>query len=251
MGYHDGADLFSYVANTPIIARDPKGLVRQSCNSGFCGPSITGNSVVVRITSEEDLDECLNRYLDESLLALYIKHNCPLFRITLENESHPDCKPIRIRDPLGDRTIIPDGTTTCGRRDNYGSVVLCRKRFSNCQELRETLEHELMHLYDCCQGNYFDGESDCEACLCRELRAYRYAEQCVPGGPLNRQGRDSESACLCTHASGSCRSICNRSLEEDAVYCLDFLINRQSCYPHSIIPTDRDGTSRLAKACTK
>jgi RHS repeat-associated protein len=249
MGYHDGSDLYMYVRANPITGWDPMGQLRKSCTlKGACDVSSesSGKQIGTGMTLE-DAQRCLAEALrtnPNALIYQQIQSRCPSLSIELVANSDPRC-----RRNVGGMSFPVAGTTTCGE-----GLILCYGNIRDCAELTRVLTHEMWHLYDCCQGNLPDRNTDCKECLCAELRAHRWDGGCEQGGSLRRQG-ETEADCLCRSSCRSCAGsassgrpcvshppeyttciqMCNGTLDPND---RDVPLANNRCHPHSIIPPD-------------
>jgi RHS repeat-associated protein len=237
MGYHDGADLYMYVRDNPVTGWDPMGLRRQNCgdNERCGGPTNQQHSVTKqqpdRITpistrrslTKEECQICLEGRHDDAIIIelerQFAQSGCPLPLIICgdpPNSGGGTCSDPNYRE---------GGYNLCGGDNPQNTLVgICHQKLASCDEVIRVLRHEMQHALDCCRG--LGGNlSECDACVCNEIRANRRDQGCVTHRPPNM----TEDECLARRACISCRGRCSSN-----IVCMESANNQMyDCFPDS------------------
>ena len=200
LGHVDGANLYEYLRSDPVMAFDPLGL--HACMPGPCSACVGS------------LDRVKNKSPDIARLLRVIESEC----------GGCGTNPIACVDPDAP-TATPDQRRYCSERTAPGSglggmersplnppglphadapSLICPKAFLCCKKIDGNAQiwgvtiEELIHLYDYCSQNISSSPTDCDGCLCTELRA-QVARK------FNRKSSQERAIKTCLQ-NGSCRA---------------------------------------------
>jgi RHS repeat-associated protein len=210
MGYHDGADLYMYVMDSPIIGLDPMGLYMQAGSCGgntVCGGGLsTSQPQVDELDGDsdavQDMIQACNRKVSEC-----INSSAVLNRIAAELDL---CRR-RARPP---RAVMNISCSFClnapsGIGAAYlcqsDTVVVCANLTANTtgDQFCSLVAHELSHALDACRSGFGCGfVSTCNDIACTEVRAYNRSGMCCQGGG-HRRPNETYQGCIRRLARGS------------------------------------------------
>ncbi|MEK6703622.1 MAG: RHS repeat-associated core domain-containing protein [Planctomycetota bacterium] len=220
IGYHDGADLYSYVNAHVVIQKDPTGLVRSACLSGGCGMATLASPLglpgdaycILAVSACEMSDEYKHRF-DEvyRLIATRCGANVDI-RTLITCEDTPETCSGRCGRAVAE----------CDNGKGSVSLKLCSKPscWTNKRDFCEAALEELLHISQFCRDGYFPNctgfSITADGCLDRELEAKAFSNQCDPIPAKLAEICNDRNFCLCALACGSCANNYPKDFPGDA-----------------------------------